>query len=73
VRIFAARIGHVVRRRPRLLYAWNHLPADRILGIVSWDQIKKMWRNSQREFVAREQNTAALLIAKIEVLFQVSE
>jgi hypothetical protein len=32
-----------------------------------------MWRNGQREFVAREQNTAALLIAKIEVLSQVSE
>jgi hypothetical protein len=32
-----------------------------------------MRRNGEREFVTGEQNTAALLIAKVEVLFQVSE
>jgi len=73
VRIFAARICHVVRRRPRFLYAWNHLPPDWILGIASRDQIKKMWRYGQREFVAREQNAAALLVAEIDVLLQLSE
>ena len=52
VRIFAARIGHVVRRCPGLLDPWNHLTPDRIFGIFMRHEIKKVRRDREREFVA---------------------
>ena len=73
VRIFAARVGHVVRGCPRLLNAWNHLSPDRIVGIIARDQIEKMRGDRQREFVSREQNAAAFFLAKVEVFFELSE
>jgi hypothetical protein len=73
VRIFAARVGHVVRGCPRLLDPRNHLSPDRIIGIIAWDQIEKMRGDRQREFVAGEQNAAAFFLAKIEMFFELSE
>jgi hypothetical protein len=51
VRIFAAWIRHVVRRRPGLLDARNYLTSDRVIRVFSRQEIKKVWRNGQREFV----------------------
>ena len=73
VRIFAARVGHVVRGCPRLLDARNHLSPDWIIGIIARDQVEKMRGDRQREFVARKQNAAAFFLAKVEVFFKLSE
>src|SRR5439155_21669595 len=73
MRIFAARIGHVVRRSPCLLDSRNYLTPNRIVRIVARDQIKKMRSDREREFVAREQNATAFLLAKIEMFFELSE
>src|SRR6266705_6703443 len=73
MRIFAARIGHIVRRSPCLLDSRNYLTPNRIVRIVARDQIKKMRSDREREFVAREQHSAALFLAKIEMLFELSE
>src|SRR6266550_6851897 len=73
MRIFATRIGHVVRRCPCFFDPRNNLTPDRIVRIIARDQIKKMRSDREREFVAREQHSAALLFAKIEMFFQLSE
>src|SRR5439155_8183847 len=73
MRIFAARIGHVVRRTPCLLDSRNYLTPNRIVRIVARDQIKKMRSDREREFVAREQNATAFLLAKIEMFFELNE
>src|SRR5712691_1845068 len=73
MRIFAARIGHIVRRSPCLLDSRNYLTPNRIVRVVARDQIKKMRSDREREFVAREQNASAFLLAKIEMLFELSE
>src|SRR6266704_6029273 len=73
MRIFATRIGHVVRRCPCFFNPRNNLTPDRIVRIIARDQIKKMRSDREREFVAREQHSAALLLAKIEMLFELSE
>ena len=52
VRIFPARIGHVVWRCPGLLDPRNDLTPDRILGIVPRQEVKEVWRDREREFVA---------------------
>src|SRR5215813_5092473 len=52
VRIFAARIHHVVRGRPCLLDPRNHLTSDWILGIAARHDIKKVGSDRERELVA---------------------
>src|SRR5205823_6165869 len=73
VRIFAARVSHVVSRRPRFFNARNDLAPDRIVWIVARYQIEKVWRDREREFVSGKQNTDAFFIAKIDMLFEVRE
>ena len=74
VRIFAARIGHVVGRRPRFFDPWNDLTPDWILRIFfSRNQIEKVRRDREREFVAGKQNAAAFFFAKIDMLLELSE
>ncbi len=73
VRIFAARIGHVVRGCPGLLDPRNDLTPDWILGIVLRHEVKKVWRNRERQFVALEQNAATLLVTQLQVFFQLSQ
>ena len=36
----------------RRIFERNNLPPDRILRIVSWHQVKKMWRDRECEFIA---------------------
>src|SRR5437016_5343510 len=73
VRIFAARIGHVVRGCPSLLDPGNDLTPDWILVIVPRHEVKKVWRDREREFVARKQNAATLLVTQLQVFFQLSQ
>ena len=54
VRIFAARIGHFMRRSPRFLDARDDLPADRAVGIIAIDEVEKIRRDGERELVAGE-------------------
>src|SRR6188472_2495096 len=73
MRIFAARVSHVVRRRPRFLDSRNDLTPDRITGVVCRQQVKKVWRNGQREFVTGQQNAAAFLGAQFQMFFELRE
>src|SRR4029450_730250 len=73
VRIFAARIGHVVRGCPGLLDPRNDLTPDWILGIAPRQEVKKVWRDREREFVAREQNATTFLVTQLQVFFQLSQ
>src|SRR5439155_21584756 len=73
MRIFATWIGHVVGRCPCFFDPRDDLTPDRIFRIITRDQIKKMRRDREREFVAREEHSSALLLAKIEVVFELSE
>ena len=74
VRIFAAWIGHIVRRCPRFFDARNDLTPDRIARIFfSRDQIKKVRCDSERKFIAGKQDAAAFFVAKIDMFFELSE
>ena len=74
VRIFAAGIGHIVRRCPSLFNARNDLPPDRIVRIfLARDQIEKMRRDGERELVAREQYSAPFFIRKLEMLVELGQ
>ena len=54
VRIFAARVGHVVRRRPGFFDPRNHLAPDRIVRIVARDQVEKMRRDRRARVCRRK-------------------
>ena len=73
MRIFAAGVGHVVRRRPRFLDSRNDLTPDRVIRIVCRQQVKKVWGNGQREFVAGQQNAAAFLGAQFQMFLELRE
>lgn len=73
VRIFAARIHHVVGRSPGFLDPGDDLAADRVLRIITRDQVEKVRRDGQSELVAREQNAAAFFIRKFEVLLELGQ
>jgi hypothetical protein len=68
VRIFAARVSHVVLRCPRLFDPWNNLTSDWIVRIVSRDKVEKVRRDGEGKLVAGKQNPAAFLFAKIDML-----
>ena len=74
VRIFAAWIGHVVRRCPRFFDSGNDLAPNRIVRIFSaGNQIEKMRRHGKREFVAGKQHTAAFLLTEINMSLELGE
>src|SRR6476646_11188728 len=73
MRIFAARVGHVVRRRPRFFDSRNDLTPYRVIRIVCRQQVEKVWGNGQREFVAGQQNPAALLVAQFQMFLELRE
>jgi hypothetical protein len=73
VRIFAAWVSHVVGRRPGFLDPRHDLAPDRIVRIITRNQVEEMRRNGEREFVAREQDAAAFFLAKIEMPVELSE
>jgi len=74
VRIFAARIGHVVGRPPSFFNTRNDLTPDRIVRIsFARNQIEKMGRDGERELIAGEQDAAAFFLAKIDMSLQLSE
>ena len=74
VRIFTARIGHVVRRRPGLFDPRDDLAPDRIVRIlIARDQVEKMRRDGEREFVAGKQHPAAFLVAQVEIFLELGE
>src|SRR4029453_3785841 len=68
VRIFAARVSHVVLRCPRLFDPWNNLTSDWIVRIVSRDEVEKVRRDGEGKLVAGKQNPAAFPFAKIDML-----
>ena len=70
MRIFTARVGHVVRRRPSLLDSRNDLTPDRIIRIVCGQQVEKVWSNGQREFIAGQQDAAAFLGAQFQMFLE---
>ena len=49
------------------------MPPDWIVRIGARDQIEKVRGDRKREFVAREQNAAALFLVKIDMLLELSE
>jgi hypothetical protein len=63
VRIFSARVSHVVGRTPCFFDPRDHLTPDRIVWIFPRNQIEKVGRDREREFIAGEQNAGALLLA----------
>ena len=73
VRIFTARIRHVVGRRPGFLDPRDDLTPDRAVGIIALDQVEKMRRDGERELVAREQNARALLLGEGEMLLELRQ
>src|SRR6266851_5679514 len=73
VRIFTTRISHVVRRRPCFFDPRNDLTPNRIAGIIPWNQVEKVWRNGEREFVTGQQNAAPFFFAEIEMLLELSQ
>src|SRR5260370_8830228 len=74
MRIFAARIGHVVRGRPSLFDTRNYLTPDRIVRILlPRDQVEKMRSHREGEFVGGKKAAAAFLLAKLEILRELSE
>jgi len=67
VRIFAARIGHIVRGRPSLFDARNDLTPDRIVRILlPRDQVEKMRGDREGEFVAGKNDTTTFFVAKVD-------
>jgi hypothetical protein len=46
---------------------------DRVIGIVSRQQVKKVGRNGQREFIAGQQNAAAFLVAQFQMFLELRE
>ena len=54
MRILAARIAQLPRRRPRLLHPGNHLPPDRAMLIRRIDQVEKVRRDAQCQLVVRQ-------------------
>ena len=74
VRIFAAGIGHVVGRRPGFFDSRDNLSPDGIVRIfAARDQIEKVRRDCEREFVAGKEHAAAFFVAKIDMLLELSE
>ena len=73
VRIFAARVRHVVGRRPGLLDPRDDLAPDRAIGIVRLDQVEKMRRDRKSEFVARKQHARPLRLGKNEMFLELGE
>src|SRR4030095_4627330 len=73
-RILSAGIGHVVGRCPGFFNAWNDLTPDRIVRIfLAREEIEKVRRDGEREFITAQQNTAPFFVAKIEGLFELRE
>ncbi len=67
VRIFAARVGHVVRRRPCFFDTRNDLTPNRIIRIfIARDQIEEVRSHRERKFVAGKKHPAAFFVAKID-------
>src|SRR5205814_8275993 len=73
MRVFAARVSHVVLRCPRFFDPRNDLTPDWIVRIVPRDEIEKVRRDGEGELVTGKQNPAAFLFAKIEMLLELSE
>ena len=73
VRIFTARVRHVVRRGPGFLDARNDLPPNRAIGIIALDQVEKMRRDGERELVAGKQHSGALFIGENEMLLELRQ
>ncbi len=73
VRIFAARIGHIVGRGPGFLDPRNHLAPDGIVRIIARDQVKKVRGDGERQLVAGEQDAAPFFIRKFEVLLELGQ
>ena len=73
VRIFPARVRHVVRRGPCFFDPRDDLSPDRAIGIVALDQIEKMRRDREREFVAGKQHAGAFFIGKGEMLLELRQ
>src|SRR6185436_467263 len=51
----------------------NDLTPDRVIWIVCWQQVKKVWSNGQREFVAGQQNAAAFLRAQFQIFLELRQ
>ena len=73
VRVFAARVRHVVGRGPGFLDPRDDLPPDRAVRIVAFDQVEKMRRDRERELVAGEQNAGALFFGEDEMLLELRQ
>ncbi len=73
VRIFPARVRHVVGRSPGLLDPRDDLAADRAVGIVAFDQVEKVRGDGEGELVAREQNSRPLFFREREMLFELRQ
>ena len=76
VRIFAARIDHVVRRRPGLFDPRNDLAPDRVVGPAiagTREEIEEMRSNGEGELVARQQHAAPFFIREFEVLLELGQ
>ena len=74
VRIFAAGIGHVVRRRPGFFDSRDDLSPNRIVRtFAARDQIEKVRRDCERQFISRKEHPAAFFVAKIDILLELSQ
>jgi hypothetical protein len=60
MRIFAAGIGHLERGSDSFFDSRDDLSADRAIGVVWIDEVKKMRGDAKGEFIARKQYTSPL-------------
>jgi hypothetical protein len=68
--VFSARVCHVVGRIPALLHARNHLPTDRAIRVLGFDEIEIVRRHSERELAASQKNPRPLLGGELQPTLQ---
>src|SRR5262245_41044995 len=73
MRIFAARIRHIVGRTPSLLDPRNDLSANRVVGTETRNQIEEVWSNRKRQLGPGQQNAVPFFGRELQMLFKVSQ
>ena len=73
VRVFPARIRHIVGRRPGLLDPRNHLPPNRAIRIVRSIRLKKCGVTARASFVPESSTPLRSSFDKFEVLLELGK
>ena len=71
VRIFAAGIGHLERGSDSFFDSRDDLSADRAIGVVWIDEVKKMRRDGEAQLMARQQHPGPLFRGELDFGFEI--